>query len=82
LPQLLESFDSSTQADPHCASPTAHMGWHVPFVHPSPAPQACPHEPQFFESLAVSVQDPAHEVWVPAHDEAVGGRPHSPLMHA
>jgi hypothetical protein len=70
----------STHDAVHCVRPTAHADWHEPFEQASPALHACPHDPQFFGSLDGSTHDPEHETSAPGH-EAVGGRPHSPLMH-
>lgn len=80
FPQFAGSFDSFTHAEPHMLSPTAQADPHAPFEHTSPVAQVCPHDPQLPGSLVVSVQEPEHEVSVPA--QAVdGASPQFPLMH-
>lgn len=80
LPQLAVSVDSSTHAEPHVVSPTAHADSHAPLEHTSPAAHECPHDPQLVGSLDVSVQAPEHDVSFAGH-AIDGGNPHSPPTH-
>jgi hypothetical protein len=58
-PQWVAS--DGTHCPPQLRRPVAH--WHVPLAQARPAPQALPHEPQFWGSVATVLHWPVQSIW-------------------